>query len=140
MVMEDKEQPAAPIRESSAPEVVERPLWVLSSDEQRVLVITFVGGLASIIAGVCVIGGAIALVRVMKASHFSLLWLFIFTAGFCLVWMSYWLFYSRIRPSDLPKWLHPLTFQAWLVTSMVMWIGVSIVLLLTWIGLAAGIH
>lgn len=70
--MEDNEQPPAPIREASAPEVVERPLWVLSRDEQRVLIITFVGGLASVVAGVCVIGGALALVRGLRAIHLSL--------------------------------------------------------------------
>jgi len=64
--MEDNEQPPAPITEASAPEVVERPLWPLSRDEQRVLIITFVGGLASIVAGACVIGGAIAMTRYLK--------------------------------------------------------------------------
>ena len=72
MVMEDNEQPPAPITEASAPEAVERPLWELSRDEQRLLIITFVGGLASIVAGACVIGGAIALVRALKPTHFLL--------------------------------------------------------------------
>lgn len=67
MVMEDdNEQPPAPIRQASAPLAVERPLWEMSRDEQRLLIITFVGGLASIVAGACVIGGPIALVRALN--------------------------------------------------------------------------
>lgn len=37
-----------------------RPLWVLSADEQRVLLITFVGGLASVVIGAAMIGAAVA--------------------------------------------------------------------------------
>ena len=44
----------------------------MSRDEQRLLIITFVGGLASIVAGACVIGGPIALVRALKPTHFFL--------------------------------------------------------------------
>jgi hypothetical protein len=41
----------------------DRPLWSLSRDEQRILAITFVGGLASIILAAGIIGAAIALGR-----------------------------------------------------------------------------
>ena len=51
--MEDDEQPSATSTAASAPQVAERPLWDLNREEQRVLIITFVGGLASIVAGVC---------------------------------------------------------------------------------------
>src|SRR6266568_983575 len=67
--MEDNEEPPTPIIGAPAPHAVQRPPWVLSHDEQRALIITFIGGLASIIAGACVIGGAIAMARSMKASH-----------------------------------------------------------------------
>jgi hypothetical protein len=39
----------------------ERPLWVLSTGEKRILLITFAGGLASIIVGAAVIGASVAL-------------------------------------------------------------------------------
>jgi xanthine/uracil permease len=45
----------------------ERPLWSLNRDEQRLLWITFVGGLASILVGAGVIGAAIALGRPLAA-------------------------------------------------------------------------
>jgi len=51
----------------------DRPLWSLSRDEQRILAITFVGGLASIIIGAAVIGASIALAR--WADHQDLQWL-----------------------------------------------------------------
>jgi hypothetical protein len=63
MVMEDNEQPSASIVEASAPQVAQRSLWDLSRDEQRILIITFVGGLASIVVDACVIGGAIGIAR-----------------------------------------------------------------------------
>ena len=50
----------------------DRPLWSLSRDEQRVLAITFVGGLASLIVAAGVIGAAIALGRWVE--HESLGW------------------------------------------------------------------
>lgn len=39
----------------------DRPLWKLDLNEQRILLTTFLGGLASIIVGACFIGLAIAL-------------------------------------------------------------------------------
>ncbi len=42
-------------------------LWALSAAEWRLLVITFVGGLGSLIAAACVIGGAIALARYQES-------------------------------------------------------------------------
>lgn len=44
-----------------APE--EQPFWVLSRGEQRVLLITFVGGVDSIVVAVLIVGGAIAIAR-----------------------------------------------------------------------------
>lgn len=41
----------------------ERSIWSLSRDEQRLLWITFAGGLGSILAGVILVGGAIAFDR-----------------------------------------------------------------------------
>jgi hypothetical protein len=44
-----------------APTPEEQPLWKLDRGEKRVLFITFVGGLASLIAAAVIIGGGIAL-------------------------------------------------------------------------------
>lgn len=41
----------------------DRPLWQLSRDEQRILLITFAGGLASIVVGAAIIGASLALAR-----------------------------------------------------------------------------
>jgi hypothetical protein len=57
------EQPQPP------PTPGERPLWKLDRGEQRVLAITFVGGVASIVAAAVIVGGAIALARAY--SHVS---------------------------------------------------------------------
>jgi len=47
----------------------ERPLWELSRDEQRVLLITFAGGLASIVIGAAMVGSAIAYAKWQAAKH-----------------------------------------------------------------------
>jgi len=127
--MEDNEQPPAPITEMPAPQVVERPLWELSRDEQRVLISTFVGGLASIVAGVCVVGGAIALARGMRALHVPLGFLISVTVGYTfMVW----------GVSARRRWSGPGRRPASIVF-LLMCLGLSI-WLLAWIGLAAGIH
>ena len=130
MVMEDNEQPPASIVEASAPKVAERPLWQLSRDEQRVLIITFVGGLASIAAGACVIGGAIALSRWVRAQHIPLVALILLTA----LYISSMIWGASLRRRSSKPWPRHL-FIMWLG----MFVGLSM-LLLAWIGFAAGIH
>jgi hypothetical protein len=135
MVMEDNEQPPAPITEASAPQVAERPLWVLSRDEQRVLAITFVGGLASIVAGVCIVGGALALVRGLKALHYTLGILILLTA-LCIVavlWDVYYHHAIRRMPDPEPR-------SRMVLIELPVIYAVFSILLLAWIGLAAGIH
>ena len=129
MVMEDNEQSAAPITEASAPQVAERPLWVLSRDEQRVLIITFAGGLASIVAGVGVVGGAIALVRGLRAIQFPLGYQIFFTTAYIFLAILGVSFRRRLRP--LPR--------ALLILWLALCVGLSI-WLLALIGVAAGIH
>jgi hypothetical protein len=46
-----------------------RPLWQLSRDEQRVLLITFVGGLASIMVGAALVGVAFVLAHYEQKIH-----------------------------------------------------------------------
>ena len=41
----------------------DRPLWKLSQDERRILLITVVGGFASVLLGAAAIGLAVALAR-----------------------------------------------------------------------------
>jgi hypothetical protein len=50
-----------------APE--ERPLWELDHGEQRVLVITFVGGVASLVVAAVIVGAAIALAHALNRRH-----------------------------------------------------------------------
>jgi len=128
-VMEDNEQPPAPITEASAPEVVERPLWPLSRDEQRVLIITFVGGLASIVAGACVIGGAIAMTRYLKKYN-SLSQLIILT-GINILGTAVSFYFHRHSPG-VNKWV------VWFVLLVVL--VPTAIYLLGLIGVAAGIH
>jgi len=129
MALEDNEQLPAPIPEASAPKVAERSLWKLSRDEQRILMITFVGGLASIVVGACVIGGSIALARALKAARLPLDYLAIVTPMyiFGVVWISY----ARRHNPELR-----LLFSSILLLFCV----VLFMFLLAWIGLAAGIH
>jgi hypothetical protein len=47
----------------------DRPLWHLSRDEQRILLITFAGGLASIVVGAALIGISFALARFEHNLH-----------------------------------------------------------------------
>lgn len=71
----------------------ERPAWKLDRNEQRMLVITFIGGLASIIVGACLIGGAIALARYEEhAPGFSILGLTLYsvtTVAAVATWAAY---------------------------------------------------
>jgi hypothetical protein len=47
----------------AAPTNTAGPPWVLSAADWRLLVVTFIGGLGSIVAAACVVGGAISLAR-----------------------------------------------------------------------------
>jgi len=133
--MEDNEQPPAPIMEASAPQVVERPLWELSRDEQRVLIITFVGGLASIVAGVCIVGGAIALARWLRTQHLPL--------GFLILFTAIYIFSVTTGSTGLRESLRRGSSKRWPRHRFILWlcllVGLSM-MLLVWIGLAAGIH
>ena len=134
MVMEGNEQPPAPITEASTPQVVERPLWELSRDEQRVLIITFIGGLASVVAGACVIGAAIALVRAVKPHYGLMATLIIFTPLYFIA-MAWSFNVRRRRRGRRPLRMDMDLFILWLILCLVLFI-----LLLVWIGIAAGIH
>jgi hypothetical protein len=101
----------------------------MSRDEQRLLIITFAAGLASTVAGACVIGGAIALVRALKPTHFFLGSLAFGTAVYIVIAVLVAKARLRRRPAG-PR--------AALISWLLAWTGSSI-LLLAWIGVAAGI-
>jgi hypothetical protein len=129
MVMEDNEQLPALTVEASVPRVVERPVWVLSRDEQRVLIITFVGGLASIIAGACVIGVAIAVARYVRVSHYPLIAQLSWT-GLYILFVAVLILYRR-RSGTIPPWIY---------SALLLLLVPAGEFLLAWIGMAAGIH
>jgi hypothetical protein len=133
MAIEDNEQQPALSAEAAAQQVPDRrELWDLSRDDQRLLIITFVGGLASLVAGACVIGGAIALVRGLRAIHHPLVFL-IFLIFLTAVDIFYMIRGFKTRRSLQRPWPREV-FIKWVS----FWAGSSI-LLLVWIGLAAGI-
>lgn len=49
----------------------EKPRWWPTLEEQRILAITFIGGLASILVGAGIIGGALALGRLERKNGYS---------------------------------------------------------------------
>jgi hypothetical protein len=111
------------------PRKAERSLWVLSRDEQRVLIITFVGGLASIIAGACVIGVAIAVARYVKASHTPVTDQVYWIAAYILFVGA--VIFHRHRTGATPPWIYGLLLLLLIPAGE---------FLLAWIGVAAGIH
>ncbi len=105
--------------------------WALSATEWRLLTITFIGGLGSIITGACVIGAAISIDRAIAAYQHP------FRVGSLVL--------------ATPVVLLLATFNLWLAwgsddLGKVRWFvfvtsGLLIALtFLVWIGLAAGVH
>jgi hypothetical protein len=119
----------------------DRPLWDLSRAEQRILWITFVGGLASVVIGVGVVGGALALARAV--SRFESTWglLLLLTAG--QLALSFGLIRilrpEVIRAAPIPfregRSAAPRAWRAAVAEMIVAWS----VLILAWIGLADGV-
>ena len=119
----------------------ERPLWKLNRDEQRVLLITFVGGLASIIAAAVIIGSAIAIARYERSFNSStgLAAGTIATGGFA-IWSIYELLSPpspELLPSRRPKGLAGRLVVLYMFTLTA---PTFCILILTWIGIAAGVH
>ena len=120
---------------------VERPLWQLSRDEQRALIITFIGGLASIIAGAVVVGGAIALAH-YEQKGLSLLVLVSFTGvAVFLTTMSVFVVLMAIRHGRLNRPGRPIWMVLGVMYSIILIPSglLLCLLILTWIGIAAGI-
>jgi uncharacterized membrane protein len=112
-----------------------RPPWALSPAESRLLVITFAGGLASIVAAACVIGGAIAFDRTQRHNLGN--WAVV-TAAVLLIAVATPFVTSRnlkrARPG-LPGLI--VRFYVWVaVLSAIILVGF---VLLLWVGIAAGV-
>ena len=112
----------------------DRPVWSLTRDEQRILAITFVGGLASIIAGVMIVGLSLALLRYVgpPSGHT--------TASFLLDQGAVTAIAAVGTAACI---LHARRFR---LLSRAYWIPVSLIFVLidtvvtlTWVGLAAGV-
>lgn len=109
----------------------EKPRWKPSPEEWRLLVITFVGGLASIVVGAGLIGAALVLGRGAAAQA---------TTSFYWWWLG---------AATLVAWGGLAAF-AWASTrginrSMMIVVAAlsglfASLLTLTWIGIAAGVH
>lgn len=120
------------------PDGEERSLWSLSPDEQRLLLITFVGGLASIVAGVVAVGIAIAVARRTESLH-SRLNLAITSA--VVIASAVVGQIARLRAKRAPtrsrRWDLALS---WTSTAL-LWtlIGALTLFVLIWVGVAAGV-
>ncbi len=79
----------------------ERPVWKLSRDEQRILLITFVGGLASIIVGAAVIGVAVALAHRAEGPGHPIAGLAVYSVA-AIVAFACWVAYVRWRIRGMP--------------------------------------
>jgi hypothetical protein len=120
----------------------ERSLWQLGRDEQRVLIITFVGGLASIVAAAVVVGGAIALAHYEQEGN-SLSALAGGTGlAVLLVALSAAVVLLTFRPDGVnrsEKLIVTVLGGMYLIVLIPLALELCL-LVLTWIGIAAGIH
>ena len=129
--------PTTPAAAPSAPPTTPAAApWALSAAEWRLLVITFVGGLGSIVAGAGIIGGAIAIARTAtRGPGFWFLTIAVGAVGFVFGMV---VFRRAVRGVYLPA---PVRLFAGAIASIfVVAYGVLIVVgLLVLIGRAAGI-
>jgi hypothetical protein len=105
--------------QAQAPE--ERPLWKLDRGEQRVLLITFVGGLASIVVAAIIIGLAVAFARYLNSTpHTTWDWVGIgLFAVFFAVGVAALIWFQGYESR------HPLPGRAHRVASLIMLIGMA---------------
>jgi hypothetical protein len=112
----------------------------LSRDELRVLIITFIGGLASILVGAVVVGVAVALAQQVQQAA-SLLSFAAITGALALVsalniaWIVISVRLSVMRSNRLMRMLGSVAHLIMLAPVMLL-----CVCILTWIGIAAGVH
>jgi hypothetical protein len=127
--MGEDEKPPSAGAPASADKTKEKPLWALDSQEQRLLWITFVGGVASIVVSAAILGVSIALARWLVTSHPSTpIWVdlvILLVSG------------SALAAVLIIRWR--LTSGLWLRLIILAFFLCFITVILTWIGVAAGV-
>lgn len=102
----------------------ERPVWALSREDQRLLWVTFIGGVASFIVGAVIIGVAIALARYFATNRAILAFI---TLGTTVVSVVIPYIQARRRGVSMwsltSPWVFPI--QAVAVACLIIWIGVA---------------
>jgi hypothetical protein len=131
-----------------APTPEERPLWKLDRSEQRILAITFVGGVASIVVAAVIIGTAIALARHVNGSSVAATLnsmgtsSFLITVGICIFVLAGALLVNpatqKVSGKPFARVRRIASFVAWACSGILTLSG--IVAGLAFIGMAAGIH
>lgn len=122
------------VGDEGEPKHAVRPVWSLTRDEQRVLAITFVGGLASIIAGVMIVGLSLALLRYLERPRGHA------TASF-LEYQGVLTLCAAMGTAGFIGNTRRMIQQSrvyWIVLALGFGL-IDIVMALTWIGLAAGV-
>ena len=126
----------------------DKKLWELSRDEQRLLLITFLttfaGGLASIIVGAVIIGGSIALAHSWQHNGANLSGLAIYPATNVAAVLVSWSTVRQLRGSKDRIVLVIGKFPALLISRFLWTFAIltsilSASVLLTWIGVGAGV-
>jgi hypothetical membrane protein len=102
----------------------QRNQW--SPEDWRILMITFVGGLASILVGAAMLGLAVILARKEQPGNDASTWFFF--VAFPIVLLIGWVWWLRERNKKWYDYLALCSLGAILV-----------IVILTWIGVAAGI-
>jgi hypothetical protein len=123
---------------------IERPLWTLTIDERRILLITFVGGLGSIVIGACILGGAVALARYVEKTPGSLSDVVMVTVYGAFGTGVYGWGFLQVRRGKLLSGLQVSKFTRSALTILFFGstVGCALALtlaLLAWVGLAAGV-
>lgn len=113
---------------------------MLSPEEWRLLAITFVGGLASIIVGACILAGAVGTARLVeRLQGFSLWWLALITALAALGLALFGLLVIYPEVTSARKRRMQQRFRLFSALNTAGWAVLLTVLLLAWIGILTGI-
>ena len=124
------------VEDKELPEEAERPLWRLNRDEQRVLLITFTGGFASIIVSACILGLAITIARNTELHQMRRNQMTANTLGTGAVFVVLAITVPRlIRRFHLDGGIMVFLWVLMFISAFIfsLWI-------LTWVGLAGAIH